>query len=176
MGRLKGFLMREEWSPYLAGGLTGVLLALSVLVTGKFLGASTSFVRVAGMLEKLLWPQKVAQNAYFLKKAPVVEWQVMMVLGILVGAFVSSRLSGDFQVTFVPPLWEERFGFTPFRRAVVAFVGGCILLFGARLAGGCPSGHGISGVSQLSVSSMVAMMGFVVGGILVARALYARRW
>ncbi len=175
MGFLE-FLRKEEWSPYLAGGLAGVLLALSVLVTGKFLGASTSFVRVAGMLEKLFWPQKVAQNAYFMKKAPVVEWQVVMVLGILVGAFISSRMSGDFKFTLVPPLWEERFGFTPLRRALVAFVGGCILLFGARLAGGCPSGHGISGVSQLSLSSMVAMVGFVVGGVLVARALYAGRW
>jgi len=174
--RLLDFLKKEEWSPYLAGGLTGVLLALSVLVTGKFLGASTSFVRVTGMLERLLWPQWVAQNAYFMKKAPVVEWQVMMVLGIFLGALLSSLLSGDFHFTLVPPLWEERFGFTPLKRAVVAFAGGCILLFGARLAGGCPSGHGMSGVSQLALSSVVAMAGFVVGGILVARALYARGW
>ncbi len=172
---VKGIFTREEWSPYVAGGLAGALLALSVLVTGKFLGASTSFVRVAGMLEKLLWPQKVVQNAYFMKKAPAVEWQVMMVLGILMGAFISSRLSGDFLFTLVPPLWEERFGHTPLKRVLVAFVGGSVLLFGARLAGGCPSGHGISGVSQLSVSSMVAMVGFVAGGILVARRLYSRR-
>jgi len=159
-----------------SGGLTGVLLAFSVLVTGKFLGASTSFVRVSGMVGKLFWPEKVARMPYFLKKAPVMDWQVMMVLGIFVGAFISARLSRDLKFTLVPSLWESRFGYTLFKRAAVAFVGGIIALFGARMAGGCPSGHGLSGVGQLSVGSLLAMAGFLVGGILTARGIYSRRY
>ena len=171
-----GWFRRRTWSPYVSGGLTGVLLALSVLVTGKFLGASTSFVRVSGMIEKLFWPERVAHMPYLLKKTPTVDWQVMMVLGIFVGALLSAWLSRDLKVTLVPSLWESRFEYTPFKRVLVAFVGGVIALFGARMAGGCPSGHGLSGVGQLSMGSLLAMAGFLVGGILTARGIYARRY
>jgi hypothetical protein len=57
----------------------------------------------------------------------------------------------------------------------MAFGGGAVALFGARMAGGCPSGHGLSGVAQLSVSSLVAMVCFFAGGLFMARILYPGR-
>ena len=60
------------------------------------------------------------------------------------------------------------------RRDVDAFAGGFLILFGARLAGGCTSGHVLSGVSQLAISGMVFAAGVFASGIVVARSLYGR--
>lgn len=126
----------KGWSPYLAGALTGLLMVLSVWLTGKFFGASTSFVRSAGMLESLVAPERVDDMAYFVAKVPKIEWQWMFVLGIFLGAFAASRLFADFRLEAVPPMWEARFGPGRGKRNAVAFAGGVVALFGARLAGG----------------------------------------
>lgn len=130
--------MRQDggWSPYLAGGLTGLLGVLSVGLTGKFFGASTSFVRTAGMIEQWLGPDRVAQMDYFIKVVPRVDWQWMFVIGIVLGALVSAVTSGSFRLQAVPDMWARHFGHTPGKRAVVAFLGGTVAMFGARLADG----------------------------------------
>ena len=131
-------IMEDEggWNPYLAGALAGLLLVGSVWFTGKFFGASTAFVRSAGMIENLLIPEHVAGLEYFAQKVPKIEWQWMFDIGILVGAFLAAITSGSFQSRTVPARWEARFGHTPGKRGVVAFSGGVIAMFGARLAGG----------------------------------------
>ena len=81
------------WSPYLAGALVGVLAIVSVYATtqwmGKtnYLGASTTFVRAAGLLERTVLPDRVAANEYFTKEKVRVDWQFMLVLGIFFGCF-----------------------------------------------------------------------------------------
>lgn len=126
----------KGWNPYLAGALSGVVLILSVLIAGKYFGASTSFVRSAGMIEKIFSPEHVAGIAYFIKEVPKIEWQWMFVFGILVGAFIASITSRTFQWKALPDMWEKRFGPSIPKRAIVAFIGGLIAMFGARLAGG----------------------------------------
>lgn len=126
----------NAWSPYLAGALAGVLMLLSVLVAGKYFGASTSFSRSAGMLEQLFAQEHVEKLEYFQRKVPKIEWQWMFVVGILIGSLVSARRSGSFKIQFVPDMWRERFGPTPLRRAFIAFAGGAVAMIGARLAGG----------------------------------------
>ncbi len=126
----------KAWSPYLAGALSGLVVVLSVLVAGKYFGASTSFVRTAGMIEKILAPGRVEKLEYFVKKAPVVDWQWMFVFGIFLGALAASITSGTFKSQAVPDLWESRFGSGPAKRGAVALAGGVIAMFGARLAGG----------------------------------------
>ncbi|MBU3952425.1 MAG: YeeE/YedE family protein, partial [Proteobacteria bacterium] len=149
------------WSPYLAGALLGLLAIASVLATtqllGKtsYLGASTTFVRAAGILEQTIAADHVVSNAYFTKTKVRVDWQFMLVIGIVLGAFISSTMDKSFRLESVPPTWKERFGPSIGKRAVGAFVGGIIAMIGARLADGCPSGHGLSGMMQLSVSSFV---------------------
>lgn len=126
----------KAWSPYLAGALVGLLIVLSVWITGKYFGASTTFVRSAGMIEQLFNPDRVAQLEYFIKKTPKIEWQWMFVFGILIGAFISSATSGTFKMQAVPDMWQEHFGSSRLRRGLVAFGGGVVAMFGARLAGG----------------------------------------
>jgi len=163
---------RGAWSPYLAGGLTGVVAVLSVLLAGKYFGASTTFVRSTGMLEEVVAPERVSGMDYFLKEVPMVDWQWMFVLGIFFGALVASRASGSFLWKALPDMWEQRFGSSRAKRGIVAFLGGTVAMFGARLADGCPSGHGLSGLMQLAVSGFIALACFFLGGLLIARILY----
>ena len=130
------WLTQREWSPYLAGALSGVVMFLSVWVSGKYFGASTTFVRSAGMIEKIFGSDRVAKMEYFIKEVPKIDWQWMFVVGILVGSLIASRISGTFQWNALPDMWEKRFGPGRVKRGVVAFFGGLIAMFGARLADG----------------------------------------
>ena len=129
------WLRKKECSPYVAGGFVGLLSWFAIL-TVKPLGVSTTFARTAAMIEKIFTPGHVAKLPYFAKYGPKIDWQWMLVLGILLGAFVSSKLSGQFGAKFVPPMWAERFGAGRLKRWIVGFVGGILLMFGARMAGG----------------------------------------
>ena len=127
---------KKSWSPYLAGALSGVLSFFSVLVAGKYFGASTTFVRSAGMIEKIIGPERAAKVSYFIKEIPEIDWQWMFVVGILIGSLIASTTSGAFLWKGVPDMWGKRFGPGKFKRGIVAFVGGVIAMFGARLADG----------------------------------------
>ncbi len=160
------------WNPYLAGALTGLVSIGSVWVTGKYFGASTTFVRGAGYVEKIIDPAYLAKLEYMTKNKPIIDWQWMFVVGILIGSFIAASSSGSFRLQAVPDMWRERFGDNAVKRGTVAFVGGTIAMIGARLADGCPSGHGLSGSIQLAVSGFVALACFFIGGIIVTRLLY----
>lgn len=172
--------MKERWRPYVAGALAGLLAILSVVVSTnllgspKYLGASTTFVRAAGLIEQAVAPTHVESNEYYRKGKVKVDWQMMLVVGILVGAFAASRADRSFKAEWVPPIWRDRFGGRAGIRAVGAFIGGIVAMFGARLAGGCPSGHGMSGLMQLSISGYLAMAGFFGVGVLVAHLIYRK--
>ena len=127
---------KKAWSPYWAGALGGVLSILSVWITGKYFGASTTFVRSAGMIEEVIGPERVAQMSYFIKEVPQIDWQWMFVVGILIGSVIAATTSGTFLWKAVPDMWEKRFGPNKLKRGIVAFIGGVIAMFGARLADG----------------------------------------
>lgn len=124
------------WSPYIAGSLSGLVLVLSVWISGKFYGASTTFVRSAGLLEKIFSPDLVTRTDYFIKEVPMIDWQWMFVAGIFIGSLIAAWTSGTFQVKLLPDMWQQRFGPNVYKRALVAFSGGVVAMFGARLADG----------------------------------------
>ena len=163
---------KSAWNPYLAGALSGMVSIGSIYFVGKYLGASTSFVRTTGMIEQLFFPDRVAMMPYFMKELPVIDWQWMFVIGIAVGAFIAAMESGDCHIQLIPNMWKSRFGDGIKQRAIVAFIGGIIAMFGARSADGCPSGHSLSGSVQLSVSSYIALICFFIGGLISANWLY----
>ncbi|MCX5810376.1 MAG: YeeE/YedE thiosulfate transporter family protein, partial [Proteobacteria bacterium] len=98
------------WNPYLAGALTGLLLVFSVWFTGKYVGASTTFVRSAGYIEKVFNAERVAGMEYFKKELPKIDWQFLFVIGIFVGSLIASTTSKSFRWQAVPKMWEGRFG------------------------------------------------------------------
>lgn len=164
----------RPWNPYLAGALAGLLLVLSVYASGKYFGASTTYVRAAGYVESTVDAQRVSAMAYFIKEAPKIDWQFLFVVGIALGSLGASVLSNTFRIQAVPGRFAARFGNAPAKRFALAFVGGVVAMFGARLADGCPSGHGLSGTLQLAVSGFVALAGFFIGGLVIARLVYGR--
>ena len=165
-------LLKKTWSPYTAGVLAGILLVLSVFIMGKYFGASTTFVRAAGFIEQSVAPEKVAGMSYFIKEKVIVDWQFVFVVGVLFGALGSAWLSKEKKAVAVPSMWQGRFGPSRVRRWTAAFLGGAVLMFGARLADGCPSGHGLSGLAQIALSGYVSLICFFVAGIVIARILY----
>ena len=161
------------WSPYAAGIGIGLLSWLSFLISGKPIATSTTFARAGGKIENLITGGKADQRPYYKKIKLQINWQWMLVVGVVLGSFLSAIISGDFQVgVWVPSLWASAFGDSAVLRVFVALVGGIILGFGARFAGGCTSGHGISGTLQLAVSSWVSAIFFFVGGIITAHIIY----
>ena len=124
------------------------------------------------MLGKYIGPERVNQLEYFIRYLPKFDWQLLFVVGIFVGSLLAALTSDSFKWQGVPDMWAERFGTNPALRGIVAFIGGIVAMYGARLAGGCPSGHGLSGIIQLAASGLIAMVFFFVGGIIMTRLIY----
>jgi len=166
------FLTEIRWSPYAVGIGIGILSWFSFLISRKPIACSTTFARASGMIEKLFFGKKVDLKPYYQKEKLVVDWQWMLVVGIVIGSLISALLSGDFHWRWVPSIWANAFGSDPVLRVIVALVGGICLGFGARWSDGCTSGHGISGTLQLAVSSWISAICFFIGGILMAQFIF----
>ncbi len=161
------------WSPYVVGALIGLLSMLTFYFSDKPLGASTAYARVAGMLGKLVAPKHTESLKYYKDNKPVVDWEVMLVVGAIGGAFLAAWHGNELTGEWLPPMWEARFGEGSLvSRLAAALIGGVLMAFGSRLAGGCTSGHGISGTMQLSVGSWIAVICFFVGGIATALLMF----
>ena len=162
-----------HWSPYAVGIGIGILSWLSFLISGKPIATSTTFARIGGMIEEGISGEKVKQRPYYKKIKLKINWQMMLVVGVVLGSFLSALISGDLQFdVWVPSLWASAFGESVVLRVLVALAGGVILGFGSRFAGGCTSGHGISGTLQLAVSSWISAIMFFIGGIITAHIIY----
>lgn len=166
-------LMEPRWSPYIAGAGIGILLWFSFLFSNKPLGCSTAFSRISGMIESILSGEKVRNKEYFKLFPPEVDWQVMLIVGIVCGSFISSFISGTFHFSFIPDTFELNISDNILIRFIFALTGGILMGLGARWSRGCTSGHGISGLSQLSLASLVAVMGFFIAGIFTATIIFS---
>jgi uncharacterized membrane protein YedE/YeeE len=161
-------LTLKSWSPYLVGVGIGVLSWFAFASANKHLAITLQYEHIAAMLQMAIFPDAVDHNRYFTVRAeaglePKIGWYLMLLVGVFLGALLSSRLSGDRSTVSVPPLWRWRFGNSRAKRFAAAFVGGAIMVFGARVAGGCTSGHGISGTLQLAVQSwLFIVLAFIV--------------
>lgn len=167
-----GFFTQAMWSPYAAGAGIGIMSCLALVLADRPLGCSTAFVKARGLIGKAISAKKTEKMEYYQEIVPQVDWAFMIIPGIIIGAFLSSILSGTFHIVWVPALWGSVFGYNTVLRIIVAIAGGILLGFGARWAGGCTSGHGISGSIQLSLASMITAACFFAGGIAVAMLLY----
>jgi len=171
-------LKQERWSPYRVGIGIGILAIASLFLVHKTIGTSTTFVKLAGLVLSVINPSAFEQNLYYqdyLKNKAWIDWQVMLVFGIFIGAYLSRNLSKPKAKYTLPLLWEKNFGASKRKRYIAAFIGGVIVLFGARLAGGCTSGHAISGGFQLAVSGWLFMFGVFALAIPTALLLYRKK-
>ncbi|EDL59365.1 YeeE/YedE thiosulfate transporter family protein [Gimesia maris] len=161
------------WSPYVVGGLIGVLVLSTLALAGKKIGASSAYSDTAGLLGRLVAPHHIASLPYYHKSKPMIGWTFTIVLGAILGSFLAAAMGGEQTGTYLQDMWIARFGAdSTLLRTVVALLGGALMAFGARMAGGCTSGHGISGTLQLAVSSWIAVICFFIGGIAAAMLMY----
>jgi hypothetical protein len=165
-------LSLKLWSPYVVGAGIGLLNCLAFILSDRYIGCSKAFSDACARVEQLFRGRQVFDKPYYKKFVPQIDWWLMLVIGIVCGAFISAWLSGELQAVWVPSFWESRFGANAFLRFIAALSGGICIGLGARWAGGCTSGHGISGTIQLVVSSWLAVICFFAGGIITAFLIF----
>lgn len=155
---MKNPFTMTSWSPYVVGIGIGMLSWFAFLSADKHLAITLQYEYIAAMAQLASAPEAAQTNGYYAARAaeglePKVDWYLALLVGVFLGGLLSSWLSGNRTNVAVPQLWRWRFGESRAKRFSAAFLGGAIMVFGARVAGGCTSGHGISGALQLAVQS-----------------------
>ena len=169
-------LARTSWSPHVVGAGIGALSWFSLATANKFLGITTPFESTAAALGQLA-PAASGVNQYLVKaeEVPKLDWEWALAAGVLIGSAISARASGDLNTGKLSPTWSRRFGHSTALRYAGAFAGGALMMFGARMAKGCTSGHGMSGTMQLAGSSWIFAPLMAVTSGMVAKALFGKR-
>lgn len=169
-------LRSTSWSPYAVGVGIGILSWIAFATAGHGLGITSAFERTAALAVTGVAPNAEALRDYVAaqEQAPRIDWEWMLVVGVFLGSLLSATLSGDRAHAIVPELWGRRFGDSVPLRMGLAFVGGAVMMFGARLARGCTSGHGITGALQLAVASWLFIALAFAVAIATALLLYGR--
>lgn len=173
------------------GVLLGVVFFLAVLLV-KPIGVSTQFVILDAIVGDIANPGLIeatedgytSGNAYLAKSdgkyaanaADPLNYSFVFVLAMAAGAALSAWARGWVRGTEsrTPALWRANFGETPWARYATAFAGGFVVLYGARLAGGCTSGHMMSGMMQTAISGYVFALGAFAAAIPVAFLMYRK--
>ena len=162
----KNMATRTERSyvhPYFGGIVLGIVLFLAFFLTGNGLGSSGGTTRLVTFLQDQINPAHVDRTPYLLKlaggdKNPLDDWIIPVFFGALIGGFTSGKISNraKFETTKGPNISNRK-------RWLMAFLGGTIFLYGARMARGCTSGQALSGGATLSVGSWAIMFAIFAG-------------
>jgi uncharacterized membrane protein YedE/YeeE len=176
----------QTWAWYISGFLIGCIMLL-LIYFGKTFGMSSnlrSLCTIAGA-------GKFSDFFQFDWKAQ--RWNLVVVLGAMIGGFVAVHYMGDASNVYLGPKTTEElaklgfgapdgklapdvmFGNEAFhspKMMALLIIGGILIGFGSRYAGGCTSGHAIQGLSNLQIPSLKAVIGFFVGGLIMVWLLY----
>ena len=173
--RWGGFLTRSRWNPYLVGVGIGLLSWAVFGIVNNPLGVTTSLSQWAGAVaEPVMGAEGLKANPYWAKNLPQWDYGTLFLIGTFCGALVGAWLSRDLHIEVVPAVWRERFGPSPTKRLAVAFAGGILAMYGARMAGGCTSGNGLSGSLQLALSGWTFFLTMFASGLITAWLMFGR--
>ena len=157
----------EVWSGWVGGVAIGLFTATMLWLTGRVLGMSSAYGEACGLLG----------DSYFRTSARGYgqSWRLWMAAGLPIGGALAVVSSGQ---TWAPisdmgALYEQVLPQAPALRVAVLVLGGVMIGLGSRMAGGCQSGHSIAGLALLNPPSLVASIGFFVGGIAMVQTLFA---
>ncbi len=159
--------------PYAAGILLGLVLFAAFFITGNGLGASGGMNRIIVVFEDALFPAHIDRTPYLISMAggdrnPLENWVVFLSVGVVIGGGLSGWWNGRIKLETVkgPRVSVQM-------RWLMAFVGGTLMGYGARMARGCTSGQALSGGAVLSVGSWAFMLAVFAGAY--ALAYFVRR-
>jgi uncharacterized membrane protein YedE/YeeE len=151
------------WPFWLSGFMIGLFVVLFAWIAGKAFGVSSSYGSVCGIVSK---------SSFFKNKPFGERWRLWFLLGFPLGGLLSAALAGRLQPTSRIGGFEALFGESLLVKGAVLVAGGFLIGYGARWAGGCTSGHSVTGLAQGSRSSLVATLGFFAGGVVVTQLLF----
>lgn len=156
---------------WLNSGIALAILNLIVFLTSIFnrpIGASTSYPYLSDLLTG------VTDNDYFTKIQKPGHWELIFLEGAFLAGLIYSLIKKEFKFTLIYSNWEKHKGTSAIKRIIWSFIGGFILIIGARMAGGCTSGHILSGGMQFAVSSLVFAVFVFVGLIITGKFFYKK--
>lgn len=162
---------RKKNYNWLFAGVALAILNSIVFLTSVFdrpIGASTTYPYVGDLLTGL------TINNYFTAIEKPGNWELLFLAGAMLSGLIISLIRKDFKIKLIYSGWSKTQGKSPSKRIIWAFVGGFIMLIGARMAGGCTSGHVISGGMQIAASSLL-FGAFVFAGLLVTGKYFYRK-
>jgi len=178
-------LLSASWPWYVAGPMIGLFVPLLLLLTGKAFGVSSSLKHACAATV----PGRAEYFNYDWTASGL--WNLLFVAGILLGGVlavqglggggptgISAATKADLRALgitdvsgLVPPMLFSWSSLTTLPGLVAIVLGGFLVGFGARYAGGCTSGHAITGLATLQVPSLIAVVGFFIGGLFTTYVL-----
>jgi len=175
--------LNEPWPWYIGGPIVAVIMLLLIYL-GKSFGFSSNFRNICS----LLGAGKYASFFAFDWKQQ--RWNLLFLVGSVIGGFIAAHYMSNPQIPAISSVTVtelqslgidsagkayvpvELFGSWTFRNIAIWIVGGLLIGFGTRYAGGCTSGHAISGLSDLQVASLLAVVGFFIGGLVMVHLFF----
>lgn len=174
----------QPWPWWVAGPLIGLTVPTLLIIGNKSFGISSSLRHVCAMCV----PANIPFFQYNWRKE---LWNIMFVVGVLIGGFIAANLLANPDTIVVAESTQQdlaALGITDYSKLLPAeifnlenlftakgllffVIGGFMVGFGTRYAGGCTSGHAIMGISSLQWPSVVATIFFMVGGFLMTHVL-----
>jgi len=143
------------------------------VIVANPIGITTAVSQIAGgVAVPIIGTDAVSQNAYWRSHPMALNYGTLFLIGTFLGAFASAIASGRFRIETVPTVWRQRFGDSVSKRMTAAFLGGVIAMYGARLAGGCTSGNGISQGLQLAVVGWTFLAVMFAVGLITASVMF----
>ena len=165
--------MKNKIPWWLSGSLMGILIVFTISVFGgdRPFGASTYVPLLASEIfnldsEKYVYIKKIQDPG---------SWEGVMLFGVLIGAFFTSVfVTKTFKISFIPYAWKKYKNNSIASRMLWSFFAGFIMIIGARMAGGCTSGHMLSGISQTAFSSMIFGMTVIISLVVTGKLFYKK--
>ena len=162
----------DSASPYLIGAAIGLLNIGAFAAFGKGIGISGAYENGAALAARRVAPDAMRVNDYVQarKQAPKFNWESWLMVGTVLGGMLAARAERAAGVSASDD-WDE----PPLRSPLASVAGGALLMYGARMADGCTSGHALSGTAQGATSSWVFTPLMFLVGSLVARGWRTNR-
>lgn len=190
---MKVSIFQKQWNWLVSGIALGIMFLLAVAIV-KPIGVSTQFVILDGIVWNVFSDKVIVENAksksgysspnaylnksggkYAKNVSNPLNYSFVFVVAMAVGGFIARKLESDKESRenlVAPIVWRERFGDSVYKRHLATFTGGILVLAGARLAGGCTSGHMMSGMMQTSLSGYLFALGAFAVAVPVAIFMY----